>query len=402
MAGCQTGDNNFARHVDMEAGKAYALVINNFSNTGNGFSIDWGGTGTFRGPKAEIFVDLLEGEDFVCDRAFEVDQEVEFALGNIKSYSWNFGTDAVPQRIEGPGIHEVIYTQVGEKSIVLTVETDSGCIVNEVVTVEIESCCEDTTALSIALDDTEDLRCHGIPEGLIDVSAMGGTPGYQYSLDNDFYQFNDFFDMLMAGPYRVYARDIKGCVDSLDVSLIQPPLLNIDAGPDQVVELGFGTSINSTLQPPGWTVNYHWRPDSLVNNPFGPNVFVTPPGTTEFTISIVDPNGCTDMDTVIIFTTDNRPIYIPTAITPNDDGINDRFTAYGNPAARRIEVLRIYNRWGSKVYEDFNFPVGDERFGWDGTFNGEKIDPGVLAYYIEISFIDGVQQSYKGNIHIIH
>jgi hypothetical protein len=47
-AGCNTpGKDNFLKPLDMVAGKSYALVINNFSSTNNGFAINFGGTGTF-------------------------------------------------------------------------------------------------------------------------------------------------------------------------------------------------------------------------------------------------------------------------------------------------------------------------------------------------------------------
>ena len=47
FAGCDPGDNNFLRALEMTAGESYALVVNNFSETGFGFSIEFGGTGEF-------------------------------------------------------------------------------------------------------------------------------------------------------------------------------------------------------------------------------------------------------------------------------------------------------------------------------------------------------------------
>lgn len=54
-AGCANANqSNFLAPLQMEAGKTYALGINNFTSTGNGFSIEWGGTGTFRGQKPPL------------------------------------------------------------------------------------------------------------------------------------------------------------------------------------------------------------------------------------------------------------------------------------------------------------------------------------------------------------
>ena len=52
--GCQPGDNNFLQAINMQTGKSYALVINNFSNSGQGFSLSFGGTGTFQGPNVNF------------------------------------------------------------------------------------------------------------------------------------------------------------------------------------------------------------------------------------------------------------------------------------------------------------------------------------------------------------
>ncbi|MBV6426029.1 MAG: hypothetical protein KIPDCIKN_00520 [Haliscomenobacter sp.] len=47
--GCSTGDNNYLAPITMAAGKSYALVVINYSRSGRGFTLDFGGTGTFSG-----------------------------------------------------------------------------------------------------------------------------------------------------------------------------------------------------------------------------------------------------------------------------------------------------------------------------------------------------------------
>lgn len=50
---CDGTESSFVKYIDMVAGKSYALFINNF-NGSSGFTITWGGTGTFLGPHAVI------------------------------------------------------------------------------------------------------------------------------------------------------------------------------------------------------------------------------------------------------------------------------------------------------------------------------------------------------------
>lgn len=106
------------------AGKTYALLVNNFTSTGNGFSIEFGGTGTFLGPTAD-FTSVpadsmcIGGDVTFTDASF-------YPNGSIVNWQWNFGTGASPQTASGQGPHTVSYNSTGTKSISLTVESDKG------------------------------------------------------------------------------------------------------------------------------------------------------------------------------------------------------------------------------------------------------------------------------------
>ncbi|HEX5626063.1 MAG TPA: hypothetical protein VFX48_08605, partial [Saprospiraceae bacterium] len=86
---CNSGENGYCKFIDMQQGKAYCLVVNNFSNTGIGFSVDWGGTGEFAGPEANFGVDPPTG--LKCETDFTVVDSSRFASGNILRWNWNFG-----------------------------------------------------------------------------------------------------------------------------------------------------------------------------------------------------------------------------------------------------------------------------------------------------------------------
>lgn len=57
----------------------------------------------------------------------------------------------------------------------------------------------------------------------------------------------------------------------------------------------------------------------------------------------------------------------------------------------------IFNRWGTLVYE-FTDPDG----GWDGTYNGRLVDPGVYYYVITATGSDGKKYKKRGDINILH
>jgi outer membrane protein OmpA-like peptidoglycan-associated protein len=131
--GCGEFDNNFVAPLMMEAGKSYALMVNNYHNTGNGFSIEFGGTGTFAGPVAHFTVSKLkipEGEKLWVKNASSFP-------GGIKNWEWNFGVGAKPQSAKGIGPHGVEYSSAGKKSISLLIETGNGCQVTKVRTIQV-------------------------------------------------------------------------------------------------------------------------------------------------------------------------------------------------------------------------------------------------------------------------
>jgi len=87
-------------------------------------------------------------------------------------------------------------------------------------------------------------------------------------------------------------------------------------------------------------------------------------------------------------------VVVPTAFTPNGDGINDRFSAHAvfvvkeTQVPRKAFMLEIYNRWGQLVFRS-----ADPDEAWDGTFLGRACPEGVYAFLVK-----GV--GYDGQLHV--
>ncbi|MFT4665593.1 MAG: gliding motility-associated-like protein [Polaribacter sp.] len=397
--GCQSGDDNFVSAIDMIAGTAYAVVVNNFSNTGNGFSVEFSGTGSFQGPLADFSISPEDG--IACDTVnISITDNSTYESGNIISWFWNFGSGANPQSANTEGPHEIIYSSIGTKSISLVVETQEGCIVTKVIEVEVSSCCVVPDDLSMQLEETIDPACAGDSTGVIFLSGNGGNPFYEYSLDGVNFQGGAAFYNLAAGNYSpIYIRDSKGCLDSLNTNLLDPPPLSVDLGEDITIVLGGDADLQAVVSPPSSILDtIIWSPiDSLsCLDCLDPNSTTT--NNISYTISVTNLAGCVATDDINITVNKIRPIYIPNAFSPNGDGINDFFTLYGNVAAESIREFRVFNRWGAQVYEGRDLPLGDNQNGWDGIFKGEKSQTGVYAFYAIVRFIDGVEILYEGDV----
>lgn len=85
---------------------------------------------------------------------------------------------------------------------------------------------------------------------------------------------------------------------------------------------------------------------------------------------------------------------IPTAFSPNSDGQNDILYVLGQNI-KEID-LRIYNRWGSLVFESH-----DAKTGWNGKYNAADAPLETYAYVLSVVFTNGQGFYKKGNITLI-
>ena len=397
--GCQAGNNNFVQAINMIAGRSYALVVNNYSASSNGFNITWTGTGTFLGPEPDFILDPPLGVE--CDAPLMISDNSVVGTAAIANYFWSFGEGATPSTSTIQGPHTVVYNSFGTKYISLTVESDAGCLVTKIFEIEVIECCRLLPDLSIRLEDAIDPICADTETGVIEVSGAGGNPFYNYNIDGGIFTPSSTFNGLPEGDFEVVVQDIKGCRDSIDVSLFDPPELEVDAGEDITVTLGCDTELSAIGSPAGIITGYLWSPAESLTCDDCTDPTATAPGTSTYTVTVSNAAGCTASDEVTVFVSEERPIFIPNVISANGDGVNDYFTLYGGKASKEIEVLRVYDRWGALMFEARNIELGDERRGWDGSFGGDDVNPGVYAFYAQVVFIDNVVLLYEGSITVL-
>lgn len=96
-------------------------------------------------------------------------------------------------------------------------------------------------------------------------------------------------------------------------------------------------------------------------------------------------------DTITLYTEDFSDFTIPNAFSPDGDGLNDLFPLLD---ARVNEYdVKVFNRWGEKMYETHNVGL------WDGKFNHKEAPPGV--YFVFISYKDcrsEEKKEYNGTV----
>jgi hypothetical protein len=312
----------------------------------------------------------------------------EGGVGNY-TYLWSDGQTTAKASNLQPGTYTVTVSDGNECNIIGTVSITQPPDVN------------------IALVRVKDLVCNGVPQGEIVVMGSGGLMPYQFSADGVKYIPSDSLTGLPAGTYFVKIKDGNGCLDSVQATIAQPPALQVVALPsDTTLELGYTVHILTNVSPDGRPVTYEWTPSNGLGCDGCPNPLVIPdPITTAiaemaYVIKVTDETNCVAFDTVRIHVKKDRPVYFPNIFAPEDNYPNDHFTGFSGPAADNMVLLRVYDRWGSLVFETANVPLNKPELGWNGLYKGQKVF-GVFTWYALVHFVDQEQLEYEGSVTVL-
>ena len=71
---------------------------------------------------------------------------------------------------------------------------------------------------------------------------------------------------------------------------------------------------------------------------------------------------------------------------------------YTGKGIEKVNMFRVFTRWGELVHEASDFVAGDFKDGWNGSFKGNMMNPGVYVYFAEIEFTDGTKEIFRGDV----
>ncbi|MBL7826197.1 MAG: gliding motility-associated C-terminal domain-containing protein, partial [Saprospiraceae bacterium] len=244
--------------------------------------------------------------------------------------------------------------------------------------------------------NSDSVSCFGLSDGAINASSP--DPTILFALSDGSFSQTGLFDRLPAGNYTVLAQDVFGCTDTTEISVDQPPLLGVNLPADTTIQLGVSLPLNIELS--GFSpVQWIWSDTSYLSCISCPDPVSSPIYTIQYMLTIIDQNGCTATDVMILTVDPIVNVYIPNAM--GGEGENARFEINFGPAVRKINMLRIYDRWGSLLHEAQNNLPGDSALGWDGRHNGALVAPGVYVWYLEVELVDGRIFKKKGDLTVV-
>jgi len=236
-------------------------------------------------------------------------------------------------------------------------------------------------------------------------AEVSGIPEFtlEYTLDGISYSINSSISSIdlgnTSGVYILTALNDNFC----SVLINATQTITINSIPDMPIvsqdTIYCENSEPLDLQVSGGIGSYSWFSDESLLQLIGNSDSFTPStslGSTTYYVTTTE-NGCEGLPSAVTITFESCDIVIPTAFTPNDDSVNDTWELGSIDEIYPSNVVSIYNRWGSKVFESSSGTYNEKP--WNGNYNGNKLPVG--SYYFIIEFNDNYTLNKTGIVTII-
>jgi gliding motility-associated-like protein len=288
----------------------------------------------------------------------------------------------------------------------LTITDATGCVVTTSVTVGAPATVDPGTLV-------DPVSCFGGRDGRVTIQTNGGTPPYQYSLDDgDAFQYSNVLIALEAGSYDITILDAQGCRYKTSATVEEPPAMEVDilvwnqSVDEYVTSFGDSVPLYAAVLHGIGELTYFWDASycgtlfqeglsDCDQTPFSNAIWSKPSYSVDYFLTVTDENGCEASDMVQLHVKKERVVEVPTGFSPNDDGLHERLLVHGKRGTR-VMSFQVFDRWGERLYEEADFEVNSPDHGWDGTYRSNPMPPGVYAWYLEVLFPDGSAAAYRG------
>ncbi|MFC2118410.1 gliding motility-associated C-terminal domain-containing protein [Bacteroidota bacterium] len=350
------------REIPVRTDGLYSVTLTDTIGCSNNFSVN-----LIFNPRPRVdlgyFRAICQGDTIILD------------AGEAEKYIWNTGEES----------REKIVTSTGNYRVIII--NEFSCEGKDEIYIQ----SNDPENLIISSVEQENIKCLGDNNGILKINASGSSAPLLYSIDgglNFFENEGEFNNLYSDTLYSVAVMEEGACLRfGNSYSFEDPPKLNINTTiiPPSCVSCTNGLlKLEAYGGVPPYT--YEWWDfeggDSRINLSEG-----------LYSALIIDANLCKFYFQTELLFSDNLFLNIPTAFTPNNDGINDIWEFKNKELFPGI-IVRVYNNKGKLVFKSQSGYIN----AWDGTFNGSPLPTGSYFYIIEnVSY----KKTINGNVSII-
>ncbi|MBC7426676.1 MAG: DUF2341 domain-containing protein, partial [Bacteroidia bacterium] len=313
--------------------------------------------------------------------------------GTITGYTWSWG-DGIDSFNQNPQPYK--YAAAGNYKIILKVTSDYGC--------------EDTASDSVFvypnpfIGFTVDSVC--LKDSSLFVNTTTVTGGVISTLK---WFFGDGKTSTVSDPHHYYRKagsyDVwltvvtdKGCKDTLK----SPGAAKVNPNPkarftfEKLRSFENETDIQFVDSSSKDAISWNWDfGNGNTSTDQNPLQYYTDTSTKVITLIVENGFGCRDTTAEATYIYPDVIYFMPSAFSPNNDNLNERFKPIGLAYAKDYKFL-IFDRWGNIM-----FKTNNPKDSWDGMYMGELVPQDVYYYRLEFVGVDTYRRSEKGYIMIL-
>jgi gliding motility-associated-like protein len=229
------------------------------------------------------------------------------------------------------------------------------------------------------------------PRMITEAKETAGNTGGVESFSGAGISPNGLFDPRLAGEgsktIRYTYTSSSGCTDTTTqiIRVVPNPTISLPA--KLYVLQGASIQINPTIT--GNPTRFIWSPSTYLNSSTVRSPVSTPKDSITYRLTASNGNCSNYAEVSVVVLEDPN---IPTAFSPNGDGINDQWFIQSLSSYPTC-VVEVFDRYGRIVFKSRGYSKP-----WDGSYNGSIVPLGV--YYYVISPGNG-KKSYTGNVTIL-
>lgn len=323
--------------------------------------------------------------DTVCATGGPSNLAVPGSFGS--TYDWHISTGAAI--INGQGTNDILVAW----------PTTAATIDAWVVETSSDGCVGDTVFAQVYVAEPSTSNIQGptdVCEGqYVEIQAFDSKSNGKFFWNNgDTTEVISFFATEDTTVYRVSLNEL--CEhDTVYHKVTVHPVPNLSSGTAAIIDtVGFNTTVGfnylgTSYGTLDWYLNGTW----LGTSPEMDVLFEQPGWNT---LNVVATSGiCSDTISHYLYVEDDLRIHIPSAFSPDGDGLNDTWD-FDGLGFDEYDVA-ILDRYGRVVaqWDEWN------PRSWDGTFQGSPLPTGVYVYQVRVMTINNHIKEYQGTITLI-
>ena len=207
---------------------------------------------------------------------------------------------------------------------------------------------------------------------------------------------------LTPGNYMVEIVDDFGCVtnESFEIEEIHPIFVAAETAFE--MQLGETMELDPGVISGDENISYSWSSNiEALECTDCETITIAPTESSRYELILTNSSGCTEVVAFEVRVRKNYEVYLPNVFSPNGDGSNDFWNISVGDQVASVEKISVFNRWGAPVYQNSQPTPNNSSEGWDGTYKGKSVQPGVYIATVEVIFKDGEKQVFSGDISIL-